>query len=166
MHAAVHSRLTGIHIFVSSTQYARIFKNVRVRTKCSHACFSTGLVLVHEKPPPNRVLSRRDEMTRAHQFHSRVRFGYAVSRRMCTGGYKAVFTRSRELGESTTTRPAKMNETVSNLCSSSVQSDNTLNQLEDKDSCGLNDQIEVNLSNEKKSGQRFKLPSISSQAVQ
>ncbi|VVC24392.1 Hypothetical protein CINCED_3A025824 [Cinara cedri] len=47
-----------------------------------------------------------------------------------------------------------------------VQSDNTSKQLEDKDICGLDDQIEVNLSNEKKSDQRFKLPSISNQAAQ
>lgn len=60
----------------------------------------------------------------------------------------------------------EMNETVSNLCSSSVQCDNTSNQLEDLDSSGLDDQIEVNLLNEKESNQRFKLPSVSSQAAQ
>lgn len=60
----------------------------------------------------------------------------------------------------------KMNETVSNICSPPVQCDNTSEQLEDKCSCGLYDQIEVNLSNEKESGQRFELPSISSQVAQ
>uniref|UniRef100_A0A2S2N9C2 MADF domain-containing protein n=1 Tax=Schizaphis graminum TaxID=13262 RepID=A0A2S2N9C2_SCHGA len=60
----------------------------------------------------------------------------------------------------------EINKTVSNRSSSQVQCDNTSKQLEDEDSCGLNDQIEVNLSNEKESGQRFKLPPISSQAAQ
>lgn len=60
----------------------------------------------------------------------------------------------------------EMNETVSNLCSSPVQCDNTSKQLEDKDSCVLNNQVEVNLSNEKESGETFKLPSKSNQTAQ
>jgi len=52
---------------------------------------------------------------------------------------------------------------LSNLCSSPVQCDNTSKQLEDKDSCVLNNQVEVNLSNEKESSETFKLPTKSNQ---
>jgi len=55
-----------------------------------------------------------------------------------------------------------MNATVSNLCNSQVESDNTSSkQPEDKDSCVPNDLVEKNSANEMESGERFNLPPMS-----
>jgi len=58
-------------------------------------------------------------------------------------------------------RNFEMNATVSNLCNSQVESDNTSKRPKDNDSCVPDDRIEENSANEKESGERFKHSSMS-----